>query len=124
MTEVAESSETTPKVTESGRIQGAVVVFVASAAVLVLEIAAMRLVAPYVGVTLQTGSAVIGTALTAMALGAWLGGRAADRTAPGRLLGPILLLGGALTLLTVPVVRLVGGALRGGPEIPVVLALA
>src|SRR5690349_11421957 len=109
MTEVAESSETTPSVSKpGGSLQGAVVVFAASAAVLVLEIAAMRLVAPYVGVTLQTSSAVIGTALLAMALGAWVGGKLADRSAPHRLPGTLLALGGVLTLLTVPLVRLVG----------------
>ena len=78
------------------RAQGNSLVFLASAAVLVLEIVAMRLVAPYVGVTLQTSSAVIGTALAAMALGAWAGGRLADRTDPGRLLGPVLVVGGVL----------------------------
>ena len=38
----------------------ATVVFVAAAAVLVIEIAALRLIAPYVGITLQTNTAVIG----------------------------------------------------------------
>ena len=41
----------------------AFVVFVSAAAVLVLEILALRLIAPYVGVTLQTNTAVIGSAL-------------------------------------------------------------
>src|SRR4029077_5314670 len=58
-----------------------VIVFVAAAAVLVLETLALRLIAPYVGVTLQTNTAVIGAALLAIAAGAWTGGRAADRVA-------------------------------------------
>jgi spermidine synthase len=100
------------------------VVFLASGAVLVLEIVGMRLVAPYVGVTLQTSSSVIGVALTAIALCAWLGGRTADRVDPRRLLAPALLLGGATTMLTVPVVRAVGPLLQGGdPGSVVVLAL-
>ena len=37
----------------------AVIVFVAAAAVLVLETLALRLIAPYVGVTLQTGQGPI-----------------------------------------------------------------
>ena len=108
------------------RAQGNSLVFLASAAVLVLEIVAMRLVAPYVGVTLQTSSAVIGTALAAMALGAWAGGRLADRTDPGRLLGPVLVVGGVLTMLTAPVVRLVGTWLaeRELSSVPAVLLLA
>src|ERR1700730_8658051 len=52
----------------------AALVFFASGAVLVIEVVALRLVAPYVGVTLQTSSAVIGVALAAIALGAWTGG--------------------------------------------------
>ena len=89
----------------------AVIVFVAAAAVLVLETLALRLIAPYVGVTLQTNTAVIGAALLAIAAGAWSGGRAADRVAdPLRLIGPMLLAGAALTLLTLPAVRYVGQA--------------
>jgi spermidine synthase len=91
----------------------ATVVFVAAAAVLVIEIAALRLIAPYVGVTLQTNTAVIGAALGAIAFGAWTGGRVADRTDPNRLLGPVLLLGAALTMLTLPLVRWAGELTRG-----------
>ncbi|MEJ2577752.1 MAG: fused MFS/spermidine synthase [Kineosporiaceae bacterium] len=100
------------------------VVFLASASVLVLEIVALRLVAPYVGITLQTSSAVIGSALGAIATGAWAGGRSADRWDPGALLAPILGLGGALTVATRPVVRGIGEALAGGPNAPAALLLA
>lgn len=98
-------------------------VYVSSAVVLVLEIVALRLVAPYVGLTLETNTAVIGTALAAIALGAWSGGRIADRVDPRRLLPPMLVLGGALTMLTLPAVRFVGEALRGSDQVSV-LALA
>jgi len=47
-----------------------VVVFVASAAILVLEIVAGRILAPYVGVTLQSFTGIIGTVLAAIAFGA------------------------------------------------------
>src|SRR5688572_25315924 len=63
-------------------------VFIASGAVLVLEVVGLRLVGPYVGVTLQTSSAVIGVALGAIAYGAWTGGWLADRIDPRRLLVP------------------------------------
>ncbi|HST65469.1 MAG TPA: fused MFS/spermidine synthase, partial [Mycobacteriales bacterium] len=103
----------------------ATIVFVAAAAVLVLETLALRLIAPYVGVTLQTNTAVIGAALMAIAVGAWAGGRAADRTAdPARLLGPLLLLGASLTLLTLPVVRYVGQATKGTGDASATLLLA
>jgi spermidine synthase len=103
----------------------AVIVFVAAAAVLVLETLALRLIAPYVGVTLQTNTAVIGAALLAIAAGAWSGGRAADRVAdPARLIGPLLLAGAALTLLTLSVVRYVGEATRDTGDASATLLLA
>jgi MFS family permease len=100
------------------------VVFLASAAVLVLELVAIRLVAPYVGITLQTSSAVIGTALAAIAVGAWGGGRLADRWDAAALLAPALGLGGALTVLTLPVVRGMGERSRDAPDVAGVLLLA
>lgn len=88
----------------------AAVVFTASGAVLVLEILAVRMLAPYVGLTLETYTTIIGVVLAGIALGSWLGGRLADVVEPRRLLGPLLVLGGLLAMLTVPVVRLTGGA--------------
>lgn len=97
-------------------------VFGTSAAVLVLEILAARLLAPYVGVTLATYTGIIGTILAAIAFGTWLGGRLADRYDPAGLLGPILVLGGGLSLTIVPIVRLVGGLPIGtGPAAVVIL---
>lgn len=89
-------------------------VFIASGAVLVLEIVSLRLVAPYVGLTQQTNTAVIGVALGAIALGAWSGGRVADIVDPRRLLGPLIVAGGALVLVVLPLVRWTGEGLQGG----------
>ncbi len=83
-------------------------VFFASGGVLVLEVAALRLVAPYVGITLQTNSAVIGTALAAIATGAWAGGRLADEVDPRRLIPATLVLAGVMTVITLPLVRVIG----------------
>lgn len=91
----------------------AALVFFASGAVLVLEVVALRLVGPYVGVTLQTSSSVIGVALAAIAYGAWLGGWVADRRDPRRLLAPALVLAGIATAVTLPIVRYAGEVLRG-----------
>ncbi len=52
--------------------------FVAAATVLVLEIAAGRLLAPYVGVSLETYTGIIGVILAGIATGAWAGGRASE----------------------------------------------
>ncbi|MEW2067764.1 fused MFS/spermidine synthase [Streptomyces sp. NPDC007346] len=78
----------------------AVLVFGSSAAVLVVEIVALRLLAPYLGLTLETSTMVIGIALTAIALGSWLGGRAADQVDPHRLIGPALGVSGVVVALT------------------------
>ncbi|MFC8276811.1 fused MFS/spermidine synthase [Streptomyces sp. NPDC057271] len=83
----------------------ALLVFGSSAAVLVVEIVALRLLAPYLGLTLETSTLVIGIALTAIAAGSWLGGRVADQVDPSRLIGPALGLSGAVVALTPAVLR-------------------
>jgi predicted MFS family arabinose efflux permease len=99
----------------------AALVFVSSGGVLVLEIVGLRLVAPYVGVTLQTSSAIIGVALAAIAYGAWFGGFLADRVDPRRVLAPALLLAAGATALTLPMVRWAGEWLRGAAVAGVLL---
>src|SRR6187401_89789 len=89
-------------------VVAAVLTFIATASVLVLEIAAGRLLAPYVGVSLTTYTGIIGAILAGIALGAWLGGRAADAFAPRTLLGPTFMLGGLAAIAAVPIADLVG----------------
>lgn len=84
--------------------------FFTSGAVLVLEILALRLLAPYVGVTLETYTATIATVLAGISLGTWVGGYMADRVDPRRLLGPLMVVGGGLAVLAAPLVRLLGSA--------------
>ncbi len=95
------------------RLAAAALVFLSSAAVLVLEILAARLLAPYVGVTLEVYTAIIGVILAGIAVGSWLGGKAADAVEPRHLLGPLLLAGGALAFVTIPIVDALGSGLRG-----------
>jgi len=90
----------------------AAIVFFAGGSVLVLEVVGLRLVAPYVGISLQSSSAVIGVALAAIALGAWTGGRLADEVGPRRLLPVTLVIAGAMTCLTLPLVRTAGPMLQ------------
>jgi MFS family permease len=90
-------------------------VFVASGAVLVLEILSVRLLAPYVGLTLETTTSIIGAVLAGIAVGAALGGWLADRVDPRRLIVGLLIGGGLLVLLTVPIIRALGpSASEGG----------
>jgi spermidine synthase len=88
----------------------AALVFGSSGAVLVVELAALRLLAPYFGLTLETNTLIIGLALAAIAIGSWMGGRAADRFAPRALLGPLLAVSGGAVALLPAVVRGTGAA--------------
>nr|WP_244291331.1 fused MFS/spermidine synthase [Streptomyces subrutilus] len=98
-------AEGTPRGYGLGPRTAAVLVFGSSAAVLVVEIVALRLLAPYLGLTLETSTMVIGIALTAIAFGSWLGGRIADQVDPRRLIGPSLGVSGAVVALTPAVLR-------------------
>jgi MFS family permease len=111
----------TPRLTVA---QASALTFLASGTILVLEIAAARLMAPYVGVSLTTYTSIIGIILAGIALGAWLGGRLADLTSPERLLGPTFVLGGITAIASVPIVAALGPALGGvGPQASLVLSM-
>jgi len=55
------------------------IVFISSTCMMVLELVAGRIIAPYVGVSLYTWTSVIGVVLAGMSLGNYLGGKLADR---------------------------------------------
>jgi MFS family permease len=57
--------------------------FLGNGCLLVLELVAGRILAPTVGVSLYTWTAVIGVVLAGISLGSWIGGKIADRR-PGR----------------------------------------
>lgn len=101
----------------------AAIVFGSSAAVLVVELAAVRLLAPYVGQSLETFTAIVTVVLAGISVGTWVGGRIADRTAdlPG-LIGLELLAGGAATLAVVPLIALIGPGVVGTGNLGLVLA--
>lgn len=97
-----------------GRALALALTFGSSAAVLVLEILAGRLLAPYVGVSLETYTGIIGTVLAAIAVGTAVGGWCADRVDPRRLLGPALVAGGVTAWLSLPLLSWLGPELGGG----------
>lgn len=99
-------------------------VFGSSAAVLVLEILAGRLLAPYVGVSLETFTGIIGVMLAGIAAGAWVGGEVADRVDPRPLIGPALALGGVLAWVSLVIVRGLGPQFGAGPVSIVILTTA
>jgi spermidine synthase len=86
-------------------------VFFTSAGVLVIEILAARLLAPYLGVSLEVFTGIIGVILAGISVGAWLGGRAADRGDPRRLPGPLLVGGGIAALASPLIIDSVGPSL-------------
>jgi spermidine synthase len=102
-----------PDSPELGRYAAAALVFGASASVLVIEVVALRLLAPYLGLTLETSTLVIGVALAAIALGCWAGGRVADVMPPRRALGPLLAVSGVAVAATPFAVRAAGAFDRG-----------
>ena len=99
------------------------IVFTSSACMMILELVAGRIIAPYVGVSLYTWTAVIGVVLAGMSLGNYLGGRLADRFASPRLLGFIFLAGGVFSA-GILVIQGLGLALPDGwPIVPRILML-
>ncbi|MBL8901154.1 MAG: fused MFS/spermidine synthase, partial [Planctomycetes bacterium] len=73
--------------------------FAAGFAGMTLELAAVRLLAPFFGTSAYVWTNVIAVTLLALAVGAWIGGRVADRGRAERALLAALLLGGGLSFL-------------------------
>jgi spermidine synthase len=95
-----------------------ITVFLSSAMLMVLEIDAGRLIAPFTGSSLYSWTSIIGVVLAGLSLGNWLGGRLAGGRNGHRVLG-LALTGSALTtLLVLPLIVLVAGPIQhqhGGP---------
>lgn len=73
--------------------------FICGAAVMVLEMAGARLLAPYLGTSIIVWTALIGVILASLSLGYWLGGKAGDRNPSARTLAGIILLAAFFVLL-------------------------
>jgi spermidine synthase len=96
------------------------IVFISNSCIMILELVAGRIIAPYVGVSLYTWTSIIGVVLAGISLGNYLGGRLADWRASPRLLGGIFLVGGFSSFGILAVDRL--GRITGG-ELPLVLEI-
>lgn len=97
-------------------------VIYASAAVLVVEITALRLLAPYLGLTLETSTLVIALALAAIALGSAAGGWLADRAPAPRLLVLALAIS-AVVVIAAPALLRIAGTAGGGSLLLLVAAV-
>ncbi|MEZ0274972.1 MAG: fused MFS/spermidine synthase [Roseimicrobium sp.] len=77
----------------------AVICFLSGASVMVIEISANRLLAPFFGNSIYTWTALIGVVLIALSAGAWLGGVLADKFGRVDLLATLLVGAAVLTML-------------------------
>lgn len=93
------------------------VVFLANAALLVLQLVASRLLAPFIGSDLYTWTSVIGVFLAGIALGNALGGRVADRYPSPRTLAAVLVLGALAAAWMVVFPKLLAQPGPGGVEL-------
>lgn len=110
---VTESTAASTSATWAHGPAAPMLVFFTSAAVLVLEILAGRLVAPYIGVSLEAYTGIIGTVLAGIALGSAVGGWIADRRDPAALLGPVLVASGVASLASLPIITALGPVVAG-----------
>lgn len=110
-----------------GRLAGVgAVVFFANAALLILQLVASRLLAPFIGSDLYSWTTIIGVFLTGIALGNALGGKLADRYPSPKTLAGVLLLGAAAAAWMAAAPLLFHGFYRSiplDPRIPLLTAL-
>ena len=104
------------------------IVFFANAALLVLQLVAGRLLAPFIGSDLYTWTSIIGVFLAGIALGNAFGGRLADRYPHPRTLAALLAGGAvaALWMVAFPMLLTASGvhtSIPLGPRIPLLAAL-
>jgi spermidine synthase len=86
------------------------VVFISSFCVMVIELIAARILAPYIGVSLYTWTSIIGVILAGIALGNFIGGRIADKYPHPFVLTAIFLVGSLATISILPFVKLIAFA--------------
>lgn len=81
------------------------IAFASSFCVMVIELIAGRILAPYIGVSLYTWTSIIGVVLGGIALGNYAGGKIADRFPSPRLLFIVFLAGGLATVAVLPATK-------------------
>lgn len=90
-------------------LRASLVAFLSSFCLLVIEIVAGRVLAPYVGVSLYTWTSIIGVVLAGISGGAYAGGWLADRRPHDSTLGWLLLASGITSLLIAPAATFFAG---------------
>lgn len=90
-------------------VRAAVTVFTASFCTMVIELAAGRVLAPHVGVSLYTWTSIIGVVLAGISGGAYAGGWLADRRPAPSTLGWLLLAAGLTAVAIAPATTILAG---------------
>ena len=74
-------------------------VFIIGASIMILELTASRILAPYVGTSLVVWTSILGIILAALSIGYWIGGKMADKSPKYETLSLIIFTAGAVILL-------------------------
>lgn len=98
------------------RLWIALTMLMSSAASMALEITAGRLLAPYVGMSLYSWTAIIAVVLAGLSLGHWVGGWLADRPGRSRIVGLALAAAALTSFLSIPVLRQSAPLLLAGTD--------
>jgi len=100
------------------------IVFIAGAGVMALEMVGARVLAPWLGTSIVIWTSLIGVILASLSLGYWWGGRLADRSPSAKVLGRILC-GAALGIALVAAFKsFILAALLQNPDVRVAAMLA
>jgi len=81
--------------------------FISSFCLMVIELVAGRILAPYIGVSIYTWTSIIGVIMAGIALGNYIGGKIADRFPSPNLLVAAFFLGSLATIAILPAILLV-----------------
>ncbi len=92
-------------------VKAVILVFLASACTMVIELVAGRILAPYIGVSLYTWTSIIGVVLAGISLGNYLGGKVGDKLTSPLLLSIIFFAGAMLSLGILPTTLLLKASL-------------
>ncbi|MBI4331038.1 MAG: fused MFS/spermidine synthase [Chloroflexi bacterium] len=99
------------------------IAFAGSSCVMVIELIAGRMLAPYIGVSLYTWTSIIGVVLAGVALGNYAGGRLADRYRSSSILVVTFFVGALATVAILPAIKTFAPAIWT-EKAPVMLSFA
>jgi len=101
-----------------------VLVFISGFCLMVIELVASRIVAPYLGSSLYTWTGVIGVVLAGIAVGNYTGGIVAERGVTKKTVGLIFILAGFVAILAFYMSRPLADVIRDmQPQLPVAIIL-